>query len=101
MVFLPFYLPTSSLVASPRIGIMALVLWVLTQAMWLQQGFDLEFLGKSTFVPGLWMASQSFFLTNTWILGIIVSDIGGKARTFKTPKTTPWPANKEVKQQKT
>lgn len=97
MVFLPFYLPTSSLVASPRIGIMALVLWVLTQAMWLQQGFDLEFLGKSTFVPGLWVASQSFFLTNAWILGIIVSDIGGKARTFITPQTTSPSPSKKVK----
>lgn len=100
MVFLPFYLPTSSLVASPRLGIMALVLWVLTQAMWLQQGFDLEFLGKSTFVPGLWMASQSFFLTNAWILGIIVSDIGGKAKAFPTPQTTSPSPSEEVKAQK-
>lgn len=100
MVFLPFYLPTSSLVASPRLGIMALVLWVLTQAMWLQQGFDLEFLGKSTFVPGLWMASQSFFLTNAWILGIIVSDIGGKANAFPTPQTTSPSPSEEVKAQK-
>lgn len=100
MVFLPFYLPTSSLVASPRLGIMALVLWVLTQALWLQQGFDLEFLGKSTFVPGLWIASQSFFLTNAWILGIIVSDIGGKAKAFATPQATSPSPSEEVKGQK-
>ncbi|KFX86850.1 hypothetical protein V490_08772 [Pseudogymnoascus sp. VKM F-3557] len=98
MVFLPFYLPTSSLLRSPRIGIMALVLWVLTQAMWLQQGFNLEFLGKSTFVPGLWFASQSFFLTNVWILGIIVSDIGGRARALTAPQTTSSPSpSKEIK----
>jgi phosphatidylinositol glycan class M len=68
--------------------------------MWLQQGFHLEFLGKSTFVPGLWMASQSFFLTNAWILGIIVSDIGGKVREFPTPQSTSPSPSKEVEQQK-
>jgi len=35
----------------------------------------LEFLGKSTFVPGLWVASVLFFGINCWILGIVVSDI--------------------------
>jgi phosphatidylinositol glycan class M len=45
------------------------------QALWLQQGYNLEFLGKSTFVPGLWAASAAFFLINCWILGLIVADI--------------------------
>jgi phosphatidylinositol glycan class M len=76
MVFLPFYLPNSSLLARKYLGLAATFLWVATQAMWLQQGFQLEFLGKSTFVPGLWLAGTLFFLTNTWILGIIVSDVG-------------------------
>jgi len=76
MVFLPFYLPTSSLLARKYLGLAAAVLWVATQGLWLQQGFQLEFLGKSTFLPGLWVASLLFFLTNTWILGIIVSDVG-------------------------
>lgn len=76
MVFLPFYLPTSSFLQNKKLGMTALLLWVATQGAWLQQGFNLEFLGKSTFTPGLWLASQAFFLTNAWILGIIVSDIG-------------------------
>jgi GPI mannosyltransferase 1 subunit M len=76
MVFLPFYLPKSSLLARKYRGLSAALLWVATQALWLQQGFQLEFLGKSTFVPGLWLAGTLFFLTNTWILGIIVSDVG-------------------------
>jgi GPI mannosyltransferase 1 subunit M len=76
MVFLPFYLPNSSLLARKYLGLTAAFLWVATQALWLQQGFQLEFLGKSTFVPGLWLAGTLFFLTNTWILGIIVSDVG-------------------------
>jgi len=76
MVFLPFYLPNSSLLARKYLGFTAAALWIATQGLWLQQGFELEFNGKSTFVPGLWLASVFLFLTNTWILGIIVSDVG-------------------------
>ncbi|KAF2172035.1 glycosyltransferase family 50 protein [Zasmidium cellare ATCC 36951] len=75
MVFLPFYLPFSTLLKKPRTGITALVLWVAGQAFWLQQGYELEFNGQSTFVPGLWFASVVFFLVNCWILGIVVDDV--------------------------
>ncbi|KAI1091796.1 glycosyltransferase family 50 protein [Rostrohypoxylon terebratum] len=76
MVFLPLYLPNSSLLQSPRLGLSALALWVATQGLWLQQAYNLEFLGLSTFVPGLWVASLAFFLVNSWILGIIIDDLG-------------------------
>ncbi|KAI0377556.1 glycosyltransferase family 50 protein [Hypomontagnella monticulosa] len=79
MVFLPLYLPTSSLRRSPGLGISALALWVATQAAWLQQAYNLEFLGRSTFVPGLWAASLAFFLVNCWILSLIVGDLGTNA----------------------
>lgn len=78
MVFLPFYLPRSKMMKRPSLGITALALWVLGQALWLQQGFELEFLGKSTFAPGLWLAGMVFFGINCWILGIIVEDISAK-----------------------
>ncbi|VUC35796.1 unnamed protein product [Clonostachys rosea] len=74
MVFLPLYLPSSSLLRNPRLGISALLLWIGTQGAWLQQGYQLEFLGNSTFFPGLWLSSLAFFATNCWILGIIISD---------------------------
>ncbi|CAH0048306.1 unnamed protein product [Clonostachys solani] len=74
MVFLPLYLPNSSLLRNPKLGISALLLWVGTQGAWLQQGYQLEFLGNSTFFPGLWLSSLAFFATNCWILGIIISD---------------------------
>jgi phosphatidylinositol glycan class M len=74
MVLLPLYLPTSSFLENKRLGLCALALWIASQGLWLQQGFQLEFLGQSTFVPGLWLASLGFFLVNCWILGIIIGD---------------------------
>lgn len=75
MVFLPFYLPNSVLLLRPALGSTALALWIVGQALWLHRGFGLEFLGQSTFVPGLWAASVIFFVINCWILGLIVADI--------------------------
>jgi len=46
-----------------------------SQALWLQQGYELEFLGNPTFVPGLWFTSIFFFAVNVWILGIIITDV--------------------------
>ena len=63
-------------------GVTALVAWVASQALWLQQGYELEFLGRSTFVPGLWISSLLFFAVNVWILGIIVEDVS-KGRVVK------------------
>ncbi|KAI1868444.1 uncharacterized protein JN550_006360 [Neoarthrinium moseri] len=77
MVFLPLYLPSSSLLRRPGLGVSALALWVATQGLWLQQGYNLEFLGQSTFMPGLFYASLAFFLVNCWILGIIIGDLQG------------------------
>ena len=59
----------------PKLGLAALLLWVAGQAAWLQQGYGLEFLGQSTFVPGLVIASANFFVVNCWILGIIIDDV--------------------------
>jgi GPI mannosyltransferase 1 subunit M len=76
MVLLPLYLPRSSFLKNKRLGVAALALWVVAQGLWLQQGYELEFLGRSSFLPGLWLASLGFFLVNCWILGIIISDVG-------------------------
>lgn len=87
MVFLPFYLPSSTMLRKPRVGIAALLLWIVGQALWLQQAYELEFLGNSTFVPGLWLAGLVFFAVNCWILGIIVQDVrsGSTADLSSTP----------------
>ncbi|KAK7962751.1 GPI mannosyltransferase 1 [Apiospora aurea] len=89
MVFLPLYLPNSSLNRRPRLGLAALALWVAAQAAWLQQGYELEFLGRSTFAPGLWWASLAFFLVNCWILGLIISDLGITSSTVSISSTKP------------
>ncbi|KAK3346194.1 PIG-M-domain-containing protein [Lasiosphaeria hispida] len=75
MILLPLYLPGSSFLKTKRLGVSALTLWVASQGLWLQQGYELEFLGRSTFLPGLWLASLGFFLVNCWILGIIIGDV--------------------------
>jgi phosphatidylinositol glycan class M len=93
-MFLPFYLPDSTLLRSRPVGLTALALWISgqvrnhhnslryaankMQVFWLQQGYQLEFLGNSTFVPGLWAASILFFLVNVGILGIIIRDVAAK-----------------------
>ncbi|KPI39639.1 GPI mannosyltransferase 1 [Cyphellophora attinorum] len=78
LVFLPLYLPQSTFMRHPKtVGLPALGAWVVSQAVWLQQGYELEFLGKSTFVPGLWVAGLGFFAVNCWILGVVVGDVVG------------------------
>lgn len=90
-MFLPYYLPESTLLRSRAVGISALILWVLGQVcvrilmidrsadqpkvFWLQQGFQLEFNGHSTFVPGLWASGIFFFIVNVGILSVIIRDV--------------------------
>ncbi|KAL1859829.1 hypothetical protein VTK73DRAFT_7441 [Phialemonium thermophilum] len=78
MVLLPLYLPRSAFLRRPLLGLAALGLWVAGQALWLREGFRLEFLGRSTFMPGLWLSCLAFFLINCWILGVIVADVEGE-----------------------
>ncbi|KAJ5109513.1 hypothetical protein N7456_006188 [Penicillium angulare] len=87
LILLPFYLPSSELIRKPTLGLTAAALWVIGQALWLQQGYYLEFLGLSSFVPGLFLASLFFFAVNIWILGIIVRDGGESLNTEIQDKT--------------
>jgi GPI mannosyltransferase 1 subunit M len=75
LIFLPLYLPNSSLMRHPRLGLTVLAAWVAGQAVWLQLGYQLEFLGRSKFVPELWHASLLFFGVNCWVSGIVMGDI--------------------------
>ncbi|ANB15202.1 Gpi14p [Sugiyamaella lignohabitans] len=75
MVLLPFYIP--SLLKSGRYltKITVLLLWVAAQALWIRQGYLLEFLGESTFYPGLFAATMVFFAVNAWALGLFIDDL--------------------------
>lgn len=75
MMFLPYYLPDSILLRFRSVGFAALAAWVAGQAAWLHQGFQLEFNGFSTFVPGLWLSSILFFIVNVGILQVIIHDV--------------------------
>ncbi|KAI9834382.1 MAG: hypothetical protein M1819_002993 [Sarea resinae] len=46
-----------------------------SQALWLHQAYELEFLGRSTFVPGLYGAGVGFFVANLVILHLVVGDL--------------------------
>lgn len=76
IVFLPLHLPRSRLLLQGKwIGLPALALWIAGQGLWLQQGYQLEFLGNSTFIPGLWVACLAFHAVNVWIAGVLVDDV--------------------------
>lgn len=66
MALLPFYMP--SLIRAPRIKWAVLAAWVVTQAAWLNQAYQLEFLGKPTFFPGLFASTVLFFIANVWCI---------------------------------
>lgn len=84
LIFLPIYLPGSILIRKPALGISVLGAWIAGQAVWLWQGYKLEMLGESSFVPGLWVSSLLFFAVNCWILGVIVSDHGNDGQSSPT-----------------
>ena len=49
--------------------------WVATQALWLYEGYRLEFLGESRFVE-LGVASVGFFAANVGLVGVVIEDVG-------------------------
>ncbi|KAL8659482.1 MAG: hypothetical protein Q9202_007096 [Teloschistes flavicans] len=78
LILLPFYLPYSTFLSQPRLGIFALAIWIGAQALWLYHAYRLEFLGLSTFVPALWISGLFFFAVNIYILTTIIQDISQK-----------------------
>lgn len=70
LCMLPFVLVSCRSVQIYKWLAMAAV-WFGAQAIWLKFAFDLEFLGKNTFVP-VWVASLLFMLVNTLIARQII-----------------------------
>jgi len=46
--------------------------WVISQALWLSQAYNLEFLGLNTFW-NLFLASAFMYATNVWILAELIT----------------------------
>ncbi|CAG8494337.1 3079_t:CDS:2 [Paraglomus brasilianum] len=68
---LPLILPSTSITFKYK-GFMLLLAWVVSQALWLNEAYKLEFLGQNTFFA-IWKASLLFFASNLWILKELTS----------------------------
>ncbi|CCH59585.1 hypothetical protein TBLA_0B07690 [Henningerozyma blattae CBS 6284] len=73
LIFLPLFLQDTTI--SAKNGIVALGIWISTQAIWLSQGYYLEFLGRNIFYPDLFYAAALFFIGNVALLGMFIKDI--------------------------
>lgn len=70
--FLPLALP--SLRLSWKKGLAMLLAWVASQAIWLNYGYQLEFLGESVYRE-LWMASLGFFVVNVGLIWTLIGQL--------------------------
>ncbi|ODV95805.1 hypothetical protein PACTADRAFT_41132 [Pachysolen tannophilus NRRL Y-2460] len=75
LCFLPFYLRDFQ---KNTKSFLYLALWILTQGIWLSFAYKLEFLGISTFYPGLFFSSCSFFIANVLLIGDCIDHIRSK-----------------------
>lgn len=76
LLFLPFFLKNSTLTGTNKVrGAAALAAWVIGQVVWLSYAYQLEFLGKNVFFPGLFAGSLAFFAANSWALGVCIDDV--------------------------
>lgn len=64
LVLLPFYMPV--LLRAEYEKYFLGILWAAAQALWLHYAYQLEFLGFSTFMPELFLATIIFFCVNIW-----------------------------------
>ncbi|AMD22764.1 HHL006Cp [Eremothecium sinecaudum] len=72
LIFLPFYLKDTML--TWKTGVFMGIIWTGTQALWLYNGYELEFKGQNVFYPGIFFSSIAFFLSNIYLLSIFITD---------------------------
>ncbi|KAJ1932611.1 GPI mannosyltransferase 1, partial [Linderina pennispora] len=70
--FLPVVWPYNSQKLLPK-GLILVAVWFGSQGLYLQQAYNLEFLGKDTFTM-LWVAGMVIFAANTWVLQQIIAN---------------------------
>ncbi|KAI0072770.1 glycosyltransferase family 50 protein [Panus rudis PR-1116 ss-1] len=68
-LFLPLLIPKLSI--RPRWAIAYAVVWFGTQALWLSEAYNLEFLGKNVFF-GLWVRGMIYLAGHCWVLAGIM-----------------------------
>lgn len=73
LVLLPSFL--SNTVLTVKEGIKYIVIWILSQAIWLSQAYLLEFKGMNVFFPNLFIGNLVFFMGNIYILSVFISDV--------------------------
>ncbi|KAJ7685359.1 glycosyltransferase family 50 protein [Mycena polygramma] len=69
LLLLPLLLPRLSI--SRRKAIMYIIVWAATQALWLWEAYNLEFLGQDVFF-GLWVRGLIYVIGNCWVLSGIM-----------------------------
>lgn len=74
LALLPPFLVNSKLINKK--GIILLTGWIVTQALWLFNGWRLEFKGTpDIFTTGLFVSSALFFLWNVYIVSELINDV--------------------------
>ena len=58
---------------TPARGLVYVVVWMGTQALWLSEAYKLEFLGENVFLK-LWIRGCVYFLGHIWVLTGIMCD---------------------------
>jgi len=66
LCFLPAILPSTNIKLKWR-GLIMILLWFLSQVLWLNFAYQLEFLGENSFLQ-IWFSGLIFFGCNCWIL---------------------------------
>lgn len=67
--FIPLLVKKIKLSILEFIGVATI--WIATQAIWLSQGYRLEFLGEPVFKL-VWLSSLAFLIGNSWIIGMLI-----------------------------
>lgn len=74
MLFLPLVLPTLSATSGRQLFWLAL--WIGSQALWLGEAYQLEFLGGEVF-RGVWARGLVYVGSQTWVLGQLIEGYNG------------------------
>ncbi|KAL1663248.1 glycosyltransferase family 50 protein [Schizophyllum commune] len=83
LLLLPLIMPRLRM--SSRKAVSTIAVWVLSQALWLWNGFRLEFLGENVFLA-LWASSLVYVAAHGWVLGQIIDAYDGGREVQSKPK---------------